>query len=246
MRAFGVAWCRSPHLVLRVAHLGLGVARRRHHVRCARKRRPASDRRRRTHRADAAGSEGQEARGISSGACACPVPLVWNLTNETSARAHPHSAGKQQVNSLARRPARRASALAVLRNRRLLQLVEDAAAAALGRLGRRSRRRPGAASVAGAPPVGAPPSKIERLGVPCWATSVNRMLVAKNAAASPAVVRVNRLAVPRPVRKPPPPPPPMPSAPPSERCSSTTAYQRRGNHQMQNEKCGRHGNLLKL
>src|SRR5262245_27694330 len=47
------------------------------------------------------------------------------------------------------------------------------------------------------------------------------MLVAKKAAASPAVTRVRKLAAPRPLMKPPP-PPPMPSAPPSERCRSTT------------------------
>src|SRR5207253_686008 len=45
-------------------------------------------------------------------------------------------------------------------------------------------------------------------------------LVAKNAAARIAVVRVNTLDVPRLVRNPPP-PPPMPSPPPSDFCSST-------------------------
>ena len=60
-------------------------------------------------------------------------------------------------------------------------------------------------------------SRIEPAGVLDWASSVKRMLVVKNAAASAAVVRVNRFAVPRPVRKPPAPPPPMPSAPPSDR-----------------------------
>ena len=48
------------------------------------------------------------------------------------------------------------------------------------------------------------------------------MLVAKNAAPRIAVVRVNKLAVERPVIKPDIPPPPMPSAPPSLFCSITT------------------------
>ena len=55
-----------------------------------------------------------------------------------------------------------------------------------------------------------------------WASSVSVMLVTKNAAASPAVARVNILAVPRPVMKPPDAEPPMPRAPPSERWSNTT------------------------
>ena len=50
-----------------------------------------------------------------------------------------------------------------------------------------------------------------------------KVRVVKKAAARPAVARVKRLAVPRPVRKPPPPPPPpMPSAPPSDFCNNTT------------------------
>jgi hypothetical protein len=48
------------------------------------------------------------------------------------------------------------------------------------------------------------------------------MLVRKYSAASTAVVRVNRLAVERPVIKPDMPPPPMPRAPPSLFCRSTT------------------------
>jgi hypothetical protein len=48
------------------------------------------------------------------------------------------------------------------------------------------------------------------------------MLVTKNAAARTPVVRVSRLAVPRPLISPPmPPPPPMPRPPPSLFCSST-------------------------
>ena len=52
--------------------------------------------------------------------------------------------------------------------------------------------------------------------------------------------------MPRPVRNPPPPPPPMPSAPPSRRWSSAHGHQRRGYHQMEDEKGGLHGNLLQL
>src|SRR5689334_20473543 len=48
------------------------------------------------------------------------------------------------------------------------------------------------------------------------------MLVRKNRAARPAVVRVRRLAVDRPVMKPDMPPPPMPSPPPSLFCRRTT------------------------
>ena len=70
------------------------------------------------------------------------------------------------------------------------------------------------------PEVDAGASKIERVSAGRVASRVSPRLVAKNAAASPAVTRVRKLAAPRPVMKPP--PPPMPSAPPSERCSSTT------------------------
>ena len=70
------------------------------------------------------------------------------------------------------------------------------------------------------------------------------MLVVKNAAASAAVVRVKRLAVPRPGEK-----AAAAAAADAQRAALRAlqqhhADQRRSNHQMQNEKCGRHGNLF--
>ena len=66
------------------------------------------------------------------------------------------------------------------------------------------------------------PQEIERGAWPALPSMTSRMLVAKNSAARIAVVRVNRLAVERPVINPDMPPPPMPSAPPSLFCSITT------------------------
>src|SRR5205823_2338689 len=65
-------------------------------------------------------------------------------------------------------------------------------------------------------------STIERGARPALLNTTRKMLVRKNSAASIAVVRVNRLAVERPVIKPDMPPPPMPRAPPSLFCNSTT------------------------
>ena len=66
------------------------------------------------------------------------------------------------------------------------------------------------------------------------------MLVAKKAAPRIAVVRVNKLAVERPVIKPDIPPPPIPSAPPSLFCSITTPISER-DQDMDNEQQDDHG-----
>src|SRR5262245_28498551 len=85
---------------------------------------------------------------------------------------------------------------------------------------------PGGLPCCGFAAPGAGASRIEPGGSTRAPTSDRRRLVAKNAAASPAVTRVRKLAAPRPVMKPPP-PPPMPRAPPSERCSSTAPIRAR-------------------
>src|SRR5437016_7226578 len=74
-------------------------------------------------------------------------------------------------------------------------------------------------TVSGDPP---PSSMIERGARVVLPSTTRRMLVPKNKAARIAVVRVNRLAVERPVMNPDIPPPPIPSAPPSLFCSITT------------------------
>src|SRR5437899_2416869 len=70
----------------------------------------------------------------------------------------------------------------------------------------------GVVGLAGAPGIngeGPPSSTIERGARPALLSTTKRMLVAKNATARIAVVRVNRFAVERPVIKPDMPPPPM-------------------------------------
>ncbi len=95
--------------------------------------------------------------------------------------------------------------------------------------------------VAGALLEGAVLSRIDDFGALDCATSVSRMLVAKKAAASAAVVRVRRLAVPRPVRN-----AAAATAADAERAAFRAlqqhdADQRRGDHQMENQESSGHG-----
>ena len=134
---------------------------------------------------------------------------------------------------------------AVLRNGRLLQLVENAAAAASGG-GRSPEPRRPRRGVAGAVRAGGAPSKIERAGARMLGKQRQQDAGGEKGRGEPG--RRARQQVRR--------------AAPGEKAAATAAadaqraafrtlqqhdgHQRRGDHQMENEKGGRHGNLLQL